>query len=189
MIKKFMNIAFMCIVTILIAMPINVYAFDFEQDSNWKKFNEGCERTYTSPIKANEIIWGSITGKSGTKNNEMSVERNGVTLAEIKETAKRTAIKLEFHKYSDGSTAIICTGKHDITGHEIVMMIEPKNRYAYVYDTVSCVSEVVDLGEAVHIYKGRTLVPIRKFMETFGAKVIYQGKAGDFDIWWPSLHK
>ncbi len=48
--------------------------------------------------------------------------------------------------------------------------------------------KVIDLGEAVHIYNGRTLVPVRKIIETFGGKVISRGKNG-YSIRWPSLDK
>ena len=118
----------------------------------------------------------------------MSAKVNGVTLDELRSLADTADAKVEVNKHSDGRSYIIITAKHDVTGHTIVMMIETKNRYAYVYDVDSYVSEVVDLGEYVQIYEGRTLVPLRKFIETFGGKVKYY-KTGKFTIDWPSLHK
>ncbi len=127
----------------LLMMP-QLQAFDFEGDPNWKIFDNGCSRTFTTPIKSKEIIWDEAKDTIGTTvsiHDEMRVVRNGVTLVELKSLVKISKIDLEFHKYSDGSSAIICKGKHDTTGHTLVMMIEPKNRYAYVYDTDACVSE------------------------------------------------
>lgn len=186
--NKSKNICLMCIMALIVIIPMKGYAFDFDNDPKWKIFNAGSKNTYTTTVKNKEIVWGSIV-TNGVKYRQMNIARNGVTLSELKELAKGADVKLQFHKYSDGSVAMICTGEHDVTGHTLVMMVEPKNRYAYVYDTVSCISEVVDLGEAVQVYKGRTLIPIRKFIETFGGKVIYQGKVGEYDVIWPSLHK
>ena len=185
--KKYMQTS-LIILLLGMLMVSKIQAFDCENDPNWEIFNRGSSRTYTSPIKAKEIRWEYSVGENPTKTT-MKVVRKGISLVEIKTLANDSAIDLKFQKYSDGSSAIICTGKHDVTGHTLVMMIEPNNRYAYVYDTDSCVSEVIDLGEAVHIYQGRTLVPLRKFIEAFGAKVTVLNDKGRYSIIWPSLHK
>ena len=106
--KKIINvmIIYIYIMIISVVMPTNIYAFDFETDLNQKKFNQGCERTYTTYIKANEVIWFNTIWNSGITNNLMCVEHNGVTLAEIKEKDKRADIKLEFRKYSEKSKTL-----------------------------------------------------------------------------------
>ncbi len=183
--KKVINVLIAVIVVILVAIPTT--AFDFSTDTNFLRFTEGYNR-YVTPIKEKEIVLShSITNKKDT-NQRINVVRNGSSLAQLNFLAKSADATLEFYKHSDGTSYMICTGKHDATGHTIVVMIEPKNRYAYVYDTNSYASEVVDLGEYVQSYNGRTLVPLRKFIGIFGGELKYYGKA-NFDIVWPSFHK
>ncbi len=173
--KKIINILLTLMIIVLAVIPIS--AFDFSSDSNFYKFTEGYS-SYVTPIKAKDVTWGEI-GKMNTK--FMDVLKNGTTLTELRQLAEIENFKLEAFKHSDGTSYFICTQKHDITGHTLVVMIEPKNNLAYVYDTDSYVSEVVNLGEYVQIYKGRTLVPLRKFTEIFGWKIKYYGK-GNYDI-------
>lgn len=163
-----------------------VQAFDFENDPNFHKFTNGY-KSYITPIKEKDVK----RAKNFTETTNivyMSAKINGVTLDELRNLVDAAGAKLEVNKHSDGSSYFIITTNHDLTGHTLVMMVEPKNRYAYVYDIDSYVSEVVDLGEYVQIYQGRTLVPLRKFIETLGGTVKYRS-TGHFAIEWPSLHK
>ncbi len=184
MIKK---IAMLLLIGSLFSVSISTSAFDFSNDKNFDMFNKGYRESVNS-VKLSEITRAQTINDPNDTTVSLEARRNGVTLAELKYAAKKSDVKLEFHKYSDGSTAIICTGKHDVTGHTIVVMLEPKNNLAYVYDTDSYTSEVVNLGEYVQIYQGRTLVPLRKFIEIFGGKVKYYSR-GKYDVWWPSLNK
>ncbi len=164
-----------------------VQAFDFDNDPNFYKFVEGY-KAYIKPVKNSEIKWVYETKLLDDKNDYMKIVRNGTSLIELRYLANAAGVNLEYLKHSDGTSYIIGTGKHDITGHTIVIMIEPKNNFAYVFDTDSNTSKVVNLGEYVQLYKGKTLVPVRKFIETFGGNVKYD-KTRAFEIDWPSLHK
>ncbi len=183
--KKISIVLIVCMLTFLNSSVIK--AVDFSADKNFNAFVEGYN-AYVKPIKRNEIIWFQETVRLNDNNDYMKVVRNGVSMIELKYLANAANTTLEVNKHSDGTSYIIITGQHDTTGHTLVMMIETKNRYAYVYDVDSCVSEVVDLGGYVQIYKGKTLVPLRKFIETFGGNVKHH-KNGAFNIYWPSLHK
>ena len=165
----------------------HLYAFDFENDPNFHKFTNGY-KAYVKPIKAKDILKTKEVYDISDSTIYISAKVNGITLDELRDLAIAANAKVEVNKHSDGTSYMIITAKHDLTGHTLVMMIETKNRYEYVYDTDSYVSEVVDLGEYVQIYQGRTLVPLRKFIEAFGGVVKYK-KAGHFTIDWPSLHK
>ncbi len=173
--KKVINILIPLIIMVLTIVPTS--AFDFSTDTNFYKFTEGY-RNYVTPVKDKEVVW-SESGKLNT--NFMDVLKNGTTLAELRSLTRIGNLDLETFKHSDGTSYMICTGKHDVTGHTIVVMIEPKNNLAYVYDTDSYTSEVVNLGEYVQIYNGRTLVPLRKFTGIFGWKIKYYGRA-NYDI-------
>ena len=183
-ITKVISILLAVMIVTLVVIPIK--GFDFSTDTNFYKFTEGY-RSYVAPIKKKNIVWG----KDIKKQNGASIitaEINGVTLSEFRYLATSADATIEFLKHSDGTTYMICTGKHDATGHTLVVMIEPKNNLAYVYDTDSYASEVVNLGAYVQIYNGKTLVPLRKFLGIFGGEIKYYGK-GNYDVYWPSLHK
>ena len=180
--KKIINVLLALMMVALVT--ITTQAFDFSTDANFHKFTEGY-RSYVTPIKDKDIVWSN---SEKFKISTMDVVINGTALTELRHLMRIGDIKLESFKHSDGTSYVICTGRQDVTGHTIVVMMEPKNNLAYVYDTDSYASEVVDLGAYVQLYKGRTLVPLRKTIEIFGGIVKYYSK-GNYDIIWPSLHK
>ena len=182
--KRIINI--LLVIMLMIGSITPLKAFDFATDINFGKFTEGY-RSSVTPIKDKDIVW---TRDPKILNNArvMVAEVNGSTLSEFRVLAVSADAKIEAFKDSDGTSYFICTGKHDATGHTLLVMMEPKNNLAYVYDTDSYSSEVVNLGAYVQIYNGRTMIPLRKFAEIFGGKVKYYSK-GNYDLWWPSNHK